>query len=99
MATNPQHTGTGDNNGVEARIARLESDVSHLRTDVSDIKVDLRDLRKEMHEEFKSFRNEFDGKLDIFRGEVTGQFRLLWCGLFFITLGLAGMMAQGFGWL
>ncbi len=84
MAVNTQQTGSGGNGGVEARIARLESDVAHLCTDVADIKLDLRELRKDMYGEFKTIRDDF---------------RILWGALMFLGIGLAGMMAKGFGWL
>ncbi|MEX2525804.1 MAG: hypothetical protein WD750_12660 [Gammaproteobacteria bacterium] len=76
MALSPQQAGDGGD-GMEARIARLESDVAHIRTDIAEIKVDTKDFRKEIREDF----------------------RILWGALFFITLGLAGLMTKGFGWL
>ena len=33
---------------VEQRIARLESDVAHMRTDISELKSDFRETRKEI---------------------------------------------------
>ncbi len=94
MATTTHQAGDGGD-GMEARIARLESDVAHLSTDVAEIKIDLRDLRKEMRDEFKAFRSEVGEGFKSFRDE----FRILWGALFFITLGLSGMIAKGFGWL
>ena len=62
---------------VEARIARLESDVAHIRSDMSEMKTDIRELKHEvgglkekhgeLHGEFKELRGEFkalDAKLD-----------------------------------
>lgn len=39
-------TGPGDGgDGMEARIAKLESDVGHIQNDIGDIKTDIRELR------------------------------------------------------
>jgi hypothetical protein len=91
---------TGSNGEqMEARIARLESDVSHLRSDVTDIKVDLREFRAAVDNKFKAMDEKFDGKFDSFRQELRDDFRTLWGALFFLGLGLSGLMAKGFGWL
>ena len=37
--------GDGTFDGMEARVARLESDVSHIKTTLADIKIDIRELR------------------------------------------------------
>jgi hypothetical protein len=39
--------------GMEARVAKLESDVGHIQRDVSDIKTDLRELRKAFETDFR----------------------------------------------
>jgi uncharacterized coiled-coil DUF342 family protein len=47
---------------VDARIVRLESDVAHIRSDISDIKADIRELRAESSaskEGLASIRVEF----------------------------------------
>ncbi len=33
------------------------------------------------------------------RGDMKTDFRLTWAGLFFVALGLAGLMAKGFKWI
>jgi hypothetical protein len=43
-------SGGGTFDGMEARIARLESDVGHIRDDLVDLKNDGRDLRKSVAE-------------------------------------------------
>jgi chromosome segregation ATPase len=63
--------------GVEARIAKLESDLGHVTGDVREIKTDIREIKKESREDF----------------------RILFGSTVLATLGLAGLIAKGFGWL
>lgn len=75
----------GDNfGGMEARVAKLESDVGNIKTNIEDIKKDIREFRTEIKDVRK------DMQLD---------FRILFGSLIFAVLGLAGMMAKGFGWI
>ena len=87
------------NGGMEARIARLESDVAHIRTDLADVKADVR-----------SMRDKLDAKIDAkFDGLTAWIDRLsdslaaakVWALLLYIALaaGLFGTLARGFGWL
>lgn len=69
--------GVGDDDAMEARVARLEASVSHIESDVSEIKSDLREIRK----------------------EARTDFRIMFGALITATLGLAALMARGFGWL
>jgi uncharacterized coiled-coil protein SlyX len=46
--------------GMEARIARLESDVAHIRTVMEDLKTDLRSLRDRMDVWFDAVSKKFD---------------------------------------
>jgi hypothetical protein len=39
--------------GMEARVAKLESDVGHIQRDVSDIKTDVREIRTVMEKDFR----------------------------------------------
>ncbi len=73
---------------LESRVARLEASAEHIQFDISEIKMDIRDIKSVMREEFSSVRKEhaFD-------------FRLLFGAVIATTLGLAGIMAKGFGWL
>ena len=70
---------------MEARIAKLEASVSHIETAIMDIKADIRDIR---NIDIRDIRNQM--KID---------FRVLFGSIIFIALGLAGLMAKGFGWL
>ncbi|WP_312288828.1 hypothetical protein [Stutzerimonas nitrititolerans] len=63
--------------GVEARVAKLESHFEYIRRDLDDVKSDVRDIKKDMREDF----------------------RIMFGALVVVALGLAGMMAKGFGWL
>lgn len=84
-----QHGGSNDGGGtVEARIARLESDVAHIQRDIGEIKVDIREMRTENKSEFRDVR-----------AEIKSDFRLAFGALIAVALGLAGLMAKGFGWL
>ena len=39
--------------GMEARIAKLESDVGHIQTDIGEMKVDVREIRKATETDFR----------------------------------------------
>ncbi|SFF26422.1 hypothetical protein [Nitrosomonas sp. Nm166] len=70
--------------GIESRVARLEASVSHIESDIRDIKIDIKDLRVDI----KDLR-----KVD------ESNFRILFSAIIATALGLAGLMAKGFGWL
>lgn len=69
--------GGGDNTGMEARIAKVESDVQHIMADIGEMKLDLRELRANQRTDF----------------------RLLFGAVITVALGLAALMAKGFGWI
>lgn len=69
--------GGGSGDGMEPRVAKLESDVGHIQSDIRDIKQDIREMRKEAKEDF----------------------RVLFGALIVVAVGLAGLLAKGFGWL
>jgi len=74
--------------GMEARIARLESDMAHLRSDVGDLRTDVRGLRDRM-----------DAKFDELRNSIASA--KTWALLLYIALAgaLFGTLARGFGWV
>jgi hypothetical protein len=39
--------------GMEARVAKLESDVGHIQRDVGEIKIDIREIRKAIETDFR----------------------------------------------
>ena len=39
--------------GMEARVAKLESDVGHIRSDLAEVRVDVRELRKAAERDFR----------------------------------------------
>lgn len=84
---NNPNTG-GGGGGVEGRIAKLESDMEHVKTYLAEVKEDMRGMRSELKGDIKELRSE-----------MRSDFRIIWAGMFAIALGLAGMMAKGFGWL
>ena len=40
--------------GMDARIAKLESDVGHMRTDIQEIKGDVKEIKKDAREDFRT---------------------------------------------
>ncbi|EKN3681986.1 hypothetical protein OU500_000369 [Yersinia enterocolitica] len=73
------------NEGVESRIARLESDVSYIKRDIGDIKTDIRQIR--------------DTDLKDIRQDMKTDFRIIFAAIITVAIGLAGIMGKGFGWL
>lgn len=73
---------------MEARVAKLEAAVEHIQSDVADLKADLRQFKSEMHDDMSAIR-----------AEARSDFRYLLSALVVGALGLAGLMAKGFGWL
>jgi len=80
--------GPGDGGGVETRVARLESDVAHILVQVGDIKTDVRELRAESNSSFGEIR-----------GNMRVDYRILFSAIIVAAIGLAGIMASGFGWI
>jgi hypothetical protein len=76
--------GGGNFPPVEARVARLEASVEHIQRDIAEIKADGRSMRQEIAH---------------LRDRVEADFRITWAGIMALGLGLAGLMAKGFGWL
>jgi hypothetical protein len=68
---------------MEERLTKIEIDVAVLKTDVAYIRRDTAELRTGM--ERLSINQERD-------------FRVLFGALIFVAVGLAGLMAKGFGW-
>jgi hypothetical protein len=79
-----KNTGNGSEPPMEARIAKLEAAVSHIEADIKDVKQDIRDMRVDI------------GSV---RKEANTDFRILFGALIAASLGLAAIMAKGFGWL
>lgn len=79
------NTDGGDNSGgMEARVARLESDVEHVKKDVADIKLDIREMRQEIG----SLRKELHS---------AKIWALILGGSAYASM--LGVMAKGFGWI
>ena len=102
--------GSGGHVSLDARVAKLESSVAHIQSDIAEIKTDLRDMRAEYKSDMTQMRTEqksdmaqmrAEQKSDIadLRTDQRQDFRLLFAALSAVALGLAGLMAKGFGWL
>ncbi|MBY7926306.1 hemolysin XhlA family protein [Vibrio fluvialis] len=70
-------SGNGGGDGLEARVAKLESSVEYIQRDIADIKTDIKEIRHNQRSDF----------------------RTLFGALISVALGLAALMAKGFGWL
>ncbi|EGQ7792746.1 hypothetical protein I6Y99_003343 [Vibrio parahaemolyticus] len=69
---------------MEARVAKLESSVEYIQRDIADIKGDIKGIRTELKEQRELHHKDF---------------RVMFGALITVALGLAGLMAKGFGWL
>ena len=76
--------GGGNVPPMETRVARLEVRVEHIENDIREIKIDLRSLRD---------------AIEHLHRRLDSDFRITWAGIIASNLGLAGLMAKGFGWL
>ncbi|AID90857.1 hypothetical protein KONIH1_17765 [Klebsiella oxytoca KONIH1] len=65
-------------------MGRMESDISYIKRDISDVKDDIKDVRNDIKD---------------IRKDMKGDFRLTFGALIAVALGLAGLMARGFGWI
>jgi len=70
--------------GMEARIARLESDVAHIRSDVGELKTDVRSLRAKIDKLSESLASAQIWALMLYIA---------------LAGALFGVLARGFGWL
>ena len=84
-----------EENGVEARIARLESDVAHIRSDIADMKGDIRTLR----DSISALDLRLSAKIDALKDELHST--KVWALLLYFALaaGMYATMARGFGWI
>jgi predicted RNase H-like nuclease (RuvC/YqgF family) len=53
---------------VDERMVRLESDVAHMRSDISDIKTDIRELRAELKADSNGLRTESSATKEVLGG-------------------------------
>ncbi|MFZ5584497.1 MAG: hypothetical protein ACOZHQ_01075 [Thermodesulfobacteriota bacterium] len=63
---------------------RTEARIAKLESDVENIKANISDIKADI----RGLRDKIDM-----------HFLITWGGLFFVALGLAGLMAKGFKWL
>ena len=59
----------------------------------------LKKVRPETTAALSRVIGELKSDIKDLRSEMRSDFRIVWAGMFAIALGLAGMMAKGFGWL
>ncbi|MDR2869964.1 MAG: hypothetical protein LBV04_05910 [Deferribacteraceae bacterium] len=65
--------GNDGGDGMEPRIAKLESDVAHIKDDISGIKSDIREMRadiKRVEAKFEAKFDKIDAKFDIMNGRL-----------------------------
>lgn len=86
----PPHDG-----GMEARVAKLEASVEYIQRDVAEIRSDL----KSLDQAIRKFGGDVNGEFKAIRSEAKADFHKLFGALIVATLGLAGLMAKGFGWV
>ena len=99
--------------GMEARIARLESDVGHIRSDLVDVKQDVRELRaridnldEHIHEVEVRLSTRMDAMDVRLSDRITGVQREIasakvWALILFIAQAGAvyGTLARTMGWI
>jgi hypothetical protein len=78
----PHRSGRYGKSMIE-QVAKLQSDVEYIKRDVADLKIDVRELRVDVRD---------------VRDRQERDFRLLFGALITSVLGLATVMAKGFGW-
>jgi uncharacterized coiled-coil protein SlyX len=76
---------------MEARIARIEAWAEHTDKTLDEIKTILR----RHDDKFDAVNDKFDAMRD----RIDHNFRFLFGAIITVALGLAGLMAKGFGWL
>ncbi|MBT9425804.1 hypothetical protein KI694_09710 [Enterobacter oligotrophicus] len=69
---------------MDGRVARIESDISYIKRDIQDLKGDIKDVRSDIKD---------------IRSDMRTDFRITFTALIAVALGLAGIMARGFGWM
>jgi uncharacterized coiled-coil protein SlyX len=95
-------TASEEPDGMEARIARLESDMAHVRSDVAELKTDVRSLR----DKIDALRDKMDAKFEAMNARLDKLHDSLasakvWALMLYIALAAAnfGALARGFGWI
>ena len=76
--------GGGDNGGMNARLSSLEAATEHIKLDIGELRHDVRELRVDMRD---------------LRTDARSDFRLIFGSMIAGGIGLAGLMAKGFGWI
>lgn len=84
-----------DHTSLEARVVRLEDSVDQLGVRVVRLEVTVEHLVSE----FREFRAEVREEMRSFRAEMRREFQKVYAAMFTLTVGLAGVMAHGFGWI
>jgi len=90
----PPGGGGGTFDGMEARVAVLETNIGHIKEDLTEIRKDVRELRSDVSKVGAANQENF--KLLLAADEK--NFRILFGAIIAVALGLAGLMAKGFHW-
>jgi hypothetical protein len=90
--------GGGTSDGMEARVAVLETNIGHIKENLAEIRKDVRDLRSDLRSETHDLRAQVEN----LRAQAEKNFRLLFGALISVALGLGSLMltlaAKGFHW-
>lgn len=89
------HGGPPDDGGMEARVAKLEAAVEYILRDVGEMKGEL----KIMNQAVRKFGDDVNVEFKSLRSEAKADLHKTFAALVFVALGLAGIMAKGFGWV
>jgi hypothetical protein len=81
--------------GLSERVTRLEVTCERILDELRELRTDMREMRSEMRNESREMRNESRE----LRRTATADFRILFGAIIAVALGLAGVMAGGFGWI
>lgn len=90
--------GGADNGKMEQRLSKLEFSAEQLQKDVTEIKGDVKDFRRETKADLTELRREIKAEFTGVRADMRTDFRLSFGASIAVAIGLASMMAKGFGW-
>lgn len=88
-----------DNGDMAQRISKLEAYIERTHESVRDLRADVASLRTDLKADIRDSHTEFKSEMRDMRRDMTTDFRVTFAAIITVALGLAGLMAKGFGWL